>query len=76
MAGAILAALASRALDNSLCPSEVARVPDGLKRRGFTPAVRAMALTQAQHARIRLSQRGRLVNPPESRRGVSPLSLP
>jgi hypothetical protein len=73
---AIPAAVASHGPGKFLCPSGVARAFDGRNWRGLLPAVRAVALTLAQDARICITQRGRPINLTGPLRGVVRLSLP
>ena len=60
---AILAALARRTSGLSVCPSEVARALDAGDWRPLMPAVRDAARRLAAQGRIRVTQRGAVLDP-------------
>lgn len=74
VAAAILALVAARGAGRSACPSEVARAlsPDW---RALMPLVRAEAARLGAEGRIRVTQRGRTVDPAGAR-GPVRLALP
>lgn len=63
IADAIDALLGERRDGASICPSEVARRLSPKDWRPLMPTVREVALRMAQAGRIRITQRGRAVDP-------------
>lgn len=65
IAEAIDALLAARSADASICPSEVARRLSPDDWRVLMPRVREVAFDMARAGRVRITQRGRAVDPVE-----------
>lgn len=76
VAATVLALLAQRADDATICPSEAARTlaPEGW--RALMPQVRAVAVRLALSGRLTIRQRGRVVAPDGPLRGPIRLGRP
>lgn len=72
---AILAAAASRGVEKSLCPSEVARALAPEDWRPLMSRVRREAIVLAREGRIEVLRKGRPVDPDAEIRGVIRLRI-
>lgn len=74
---AILSLVAARGPERTVCPSEVARalVAEEVSWRALMPAIRRVAGRLRRTGRLRISQRGRGIDP-EQARGPIRLSQP
>jgi hypothetical protein len=74
----ILALVASRGPDRTICPSEAARAVGGDHPDGWGPLmqpIRRVAVSLAKQGRIVITRKGRIVDPDDFR-GVYRLGLP
>jgi hypothetical protein len=72
----ILAALSSRSIKATLCPSEVARRMDPQHWRALMPLVREAARSLAREGRVVVSQRGVALSPESIWRGPVRIGKP
>ena len=71
---AIFALLHHRGLDKTICPSEAAKITDGLNWRARMDSVRAVAYDLREAGHLEVTQKGEPVTPPT--KGPIRLKLP
>ena len=78
IARAVLTRLATRRPGVTICPSEVARAlaPEEAAWRALMPAIREAARTLARDGRLRVTQRGRPLDPEAAWSGPVRLAAP